>query len=438
MRGAAAGVLALRVIGAAMTYVFVVIVARITSVPDFGLLGSVFAASLLLSVLASYGQQQALVRYLPPLLRAGDSVAVASLVRRSLGIVLAGNFALWTGLALGVALAGRSFGIEAEGALILGLLIVPLTGLVDFQAYLARAHKVIVMAVMPKDILWRLLSLMLLGPFAIALGGPVPLWIVFAVLVAVLGLIVAANAVIGPHRYGMPKLEALRAAPKAAFDVASWKSSNFAFWVTSVSSVALVNVDVIVVGALVGPEAAALYFAANRIAQAPGFFQQSYNVVISPIFAEHAASGDRAALSAAAFEATRHTFWPTLVLSLALAALAEPVLGLFGMTFLAAQTLLWVLLLAAVANVAFGSADLLLTMAGQERAAMRVSLVSTLFGVIAIVIGVLLWQSIGGAVAVLISVLLRKFWFWRKAAHLLAVRSDIVSALWAKAQERRT
>lgn len=428
MNRAAIGVLLLRVVGAAMTYVFVAGMARIMLVPDFGVMGTVFSASLLLSVFASWGQQQALVRFLPPLLREGRQGEILSLVRRALQVVVIGNLSLWFVLLAGVFVAAALGLLDRPGVLALGLVIIPLTGLVDFQAYLARAHKLVILAVVPKDIAWRLVSLVVLYGFAISGQGTVGLQLVFLVLVAVLAVIVVTTVALGPRIWGLPRSSDVLAARDINFDEARWRASNFPFWVTSVSAAIFTNVDVLIVAALLGPESAGLYFAANRIAQAPGFFQQSYNVVVSPIFAEHAAAGETAALRRATLQATILIFLPTIALSFALAVFAEQILAIFGPDFRAASTALQILLAARVLNVAFGPADLLLPMSGHERIAMWISIWTTVSGVGVVALGIYFGGVDGGAVGVLVSMIGRKVWFWLEAMHRVRVRSDVVAA----------
>lgn len=430
MNKMALGVLVLRVLGAAMTYVFVVFLARFMAVDDFGYVGAVFSASLLLSVFASFGQQQALVRYVPALRNDQNIPGIQALVAQSLKIVTLGNLAVWACLCIGLLAAQTAGIIDHATVLALGLMIVPLTAFVDFLAYLVRAHKGVLLAVIPKDILWRLISLAVLAVIFFANDSQdLPLTLVFGVLVSVLVVIIVATALIAPSLYRTPTLGQILRRQTGEFDRAAWSKSNIPFCVTSVASVIFASVDVIIVALVLGPETAGFYFAANRIAQAPGFFQQSYNVVAGPIFAERAAAGDQTALAAAAQNATLFTFIPTAVVCSILAVIAAPVLGLFGPEFAAACPALYVLLAAAVANVSFGQSDLLLTMCNHEKPAMKISLWSTILGVLFIVIGAVLADELGAAIGTFISIAIRKFWFWHVATQKLNIWCDVISTV---------
>ncbi|MVO17385.1 oligosaccharide flippase family protein [Rhodobacteraceae bacterium CY05] len=413
-----------------MTYVFVVFLARFMSVDDFGYIGAVFSASLLLSVFASFGQQQALVRYIPALRNDQNTSGIHAFVAQSLKVVTISNLVMWACLCIGLFAASAANLVDNVSVLALGLLIVPLTAFVDFLAYLVRAHKGVLLAVMPKDILWRLISLAILAVVFFSNGRQdLPLTFVFGVLVAVLALIIVTTALLAPTLYGTPTIYQILKRQTGEFDRSEWSKSNIPFSVTSVASVVFASVDVVIVAILLGPGIAGLYFAANRIAQAPGFFQQSYNVVSGPIFAEHAATGDHDALAVAAQNATAFTFIPTIVTCAILAFFAEPILSLFGPDFVAVRPTLFVLLATALANVFFGQSDLLLTMCKLEKSAMKISLWSTILGVIFIVTGAILADELGAAIGTFVSVVIRKVWFWRVATQQLNIWCDVISTV---------
>jgi O-antigen/teichoic acid export membrane protein len=73
VRKAAALSLALRLAGAGMTYVFAVVMARIMTLADFGLVSSLMSAAVVISAAASVGQSLAIVRFIPPLVFKGQS-----------------------------------------------------------------------------------------------------------------------------------------------------------------------------------------------------------------------------------------------------------------------------------------------------------------------------------------------------------------------------
>lgn len=430
MKKSALLMLILRVVGAMMTYVFVVFLARFTSTKDFGFIGIVFSSSLLLSVLASYGQQQALIRFIPSLIQKGNTAGVFALVAAALRLMCLGNVILWGVLCLTLLVAYALGFFGPPWALMLGLVIIPLTAAVDFQAYLARAYKGVILAVVPKDILWRLLSLTVLAIIFWVNGkSPIPLYLVFSVLVVVLGMIVVAITFLAPRLNGTPRLKDLTNTNASAFNKEEWRASSRPLMLTSFTALVFSNLDVLIVSLFLGAEMAGLYFAANRIAQFPRFFIQSYSVIVGSLISEAAAAGSRSELQSIVSQATLFTFAPTLASSALIALFSTQILQLFGSEFVSITTPLYLLLLASVFNAAFGHTELLLTMSGHERVAMKLSLWTVGIGLALLLVGT--WQlgATGSAGAIALAILVRKLLFWRAAVEHLAVRSDFISAI---------
>ena len=310
----------------------------------------------------------------------------------------------------------------------LGLIIVPLTGLIDFQSYLARAYKSIFWAIAPKDILWRLTSIAILYVL-FARSGEVSTNVVLATLISVLIALILLQKTIIKKRYlnfsfgKLPKANTRTHSPEA------WRESRFPLWVTSVSAIAFTNIDVVVAGLLIGPETAALYFAANRISLVPLLFITSINVVIAPLFSGHFAAGRKHELRETAYNATIQVTFPMIVVVTCLLLLSPYVLGLFGENFSKARELLNILVVATLANAIFGPNDLLLAMCGEEKASMRNGLISLAFGSIAIGIGATTGSAVNIAYCVAISITFARLISWISVRNRLGFSPDILSSL---------
>jgi O-antigen/teichoic acid export membrane protein len=83
-------------------------------------------------------------------------------------------------------------------------------------------------------------------------------------------------------------------------------------------------------------------------------------------YAQFTHGGSHEQLEAFARETVAWTFWPSLAMALAVLALGEPLLTLFGPGFSAGYPLLFVLVLGVVARAAVGPAESLLTMSGNQ------------------------------------------------------------------------
>ncbi|SDG15443.1 Membrane protein involved in the export of O-antigen and teichoic acid [Limimonas halophila] len=132
-------------------------------------------------------------------------------------------------------------------------------------------------------------------------------------------------------------------------------------------NVVMANADVLMLGALAGPEAAGPYAVAARLAEMPALALLAVNAAAVPVYARaHTANDPRSAAEAARWTAR------TLTLlaggTLALAWLAGPaLLPLLGAGFGAGATPLMILAGAQLANAGTGAAAVLLDTAGLQR-----------------------------------------------------------------------
>ena len=421
--------LALRTISAGVTYLFLIALARTTDTADFGIVGTIISASLLFSIIASAGQRIALLRFVPGPLAKGDHRQLGGITSASFRVALFGNAVMYLLLAGCVVLAGLMGRLEHWAAIAWGLLVVPLTGIIDMQAHLARAYRHVVLALVPKDILWRLISgTVLAALFFLWDQRPLTLATVLSILVGVLASLIILQGLLMGARYRIPSAFAAAFAKERPDPGTDWRNARTPLWIASVAGVAFSNLDVIVVGLFLGSETAALYFAANRIAMIPVLFLVSQNIALGPAFSMHYASGQMDRVHRDVVKASLFTFVPTLCTAALLAVLAGPALSLFGSEFGAARDPLYILLASGVLAVAFGPNELVLTMCGQEAAAMRIAVWSTSIGALSILISTI-WQTAEAvALGVFFAQCFMRGFAWLTARRVLGFSGDIISA----------
>jgi len=140
------------------------------------------------------------------------------------------------------------------------------------------------------------------------------------------------------------------------------------------------NMDIWLVGAFGSNEEVALFGAAARLVVLVFVPLQIMNSSLMPLIAEADASGGRAQLERTLRVAATAAGLPALVVSVALAALATPILGaVFGDFYRAAAPLLLVLLAGHLTNVLAGPNMLALMMRGEQKAAMLGMLVTVAY-----------------------------------------------------------
>ena len=409
-------VLAAKFAAVAVGYAFVAFLSRRLDAPAFGQVAFFLSFAALISVIGGRGQHMAVLRFVPG--SGPQAAAIFAAARRRAAAGTAATALVLLALALGLRAAGLLAGFGWP-VLALGMSLGAVAGWSDFVAHRARAAGRILLSILPKEVVWRLLALAVLAAsWPLVPPGQASALAVLALLILLLAALnIGVSAV-------LPALPGADGAPPP-----EWRRASGPFWLSSVSGVFLAHADVAVVGVLLGPAEAGLYFVANRLAQVLGYFMVSQNVVIAPELARAHQSGDRDALGLIGRRATRAMSWPTLIAGAALWAAAGPVLSLFDPGFAEAAPVLRWLVLAACLNAATGPGDIVMNMSGHERAAMRVAAAALAASALLLPLGAAAAGAEGVALAVLAATALRKLAYSAALWSRLGLRVDIFAGV---------
>jgi O-antigen/teichoic acid export membrane protein len=153
----------------------------------------------------------------------------------------------------------------------------------------------------------------------------------------------------------------------------------------------------------------------------------SVNAIGAPMYSSLWVQGRIDELAELARRVAVWVFWPTLLVSVFLAAAAKPILHLFGAEFSEASWILIVLLFGQLVNAAMGSVGYLMTLTGHQREAAHV------YGGVAILhlaisAALIPWLgAIGAAVATSISVSVWNLWLHTLVVRRLGIHPSILS-----------
>ncbi|MEO8668537.1 MAG: polysaccharide biosynthesis C-terminal domain-containing protein, partial [Bauldia sp.] len=187
------------------------------------------------------------------------------------------------------------------------------------------------------------------------------LWLTF-ILRPILILLFMAIAV----GFGAPA-NALSAMGATIYRPAFWLAMALPMFLLEGFFNLLTNVDILIVGRLVDPAQAAVYFAAVKTLVLVQFVYFAVRVGVANRFSQYHAAGDRAQLEAFVHDTLHWTFWPSLAMVALLALVGKPLLLLFGPSFGAGYPLLLILSVGLLVRASIGPAEGLLPMAGQQR-----------------------------------------------------------------------
>ncbi|MGP9788665.1 lipopolysaccharide biosynthesis protein [Roseinatronobacter sp. NSM] len=400
----ASGVFIIKVTAAAVSYIFVLLLARMMAPADFGIVGALLTGSLLLSVTGILGQRTAILRFIPPLrkLQGDDAEQTRSMINRAFTLGLTGMIGLT--VLLGVALLiADSTGLRAvPWPVFAGLALIPLVGWIDMQAHLARAWRSVMLALVPKEILWRALVLVAAAAVYFWGGGEdLALGTVVALMIGVLVVLIMGQGAVMGRTMPRPRLDrsTLRDTPQ------DWRRTVVPFWVNGVASMFLTNADVVIVALVLGGEPAAYYFAANRVAMLCHFFLLSQNIVVGPKISAAWHSGERDKVRAMVQHATIHAFVPTTAVAAIIFYFSADILNLFGEGYGDSYRLVQILAASAVIQSAFGPAFAALELCNRERSVQSVQIIA----IVSFIFVALILVSTHGTIGMAISVMLITF-----------------------------
>jgi O-antigen/teichoic acid export membrane protein len=404
-------VLAVQVIGAGATYGVQVLLARLLGASDYGVYAYVLVWVGFASLIAGLGFPAASIRFLPVYRVKEDWPRFHGFVRTTSRLTFATAIVMTLG-ALGAAEVLHAVaGLAHPSALVLGALLVPAFAGSMLYTEVARSDGRVGIAFVPSLIARP--ALIGIGVAALSVtGGALS-------TSAALGATLVACYVVLAVQYILTRrlFEGPRTARKQVVELREWFGVGVTLLAAGAFTVTLLQVDIVIVGALRGSRDAGIYAAASKTASLVAFVILAVNAASAPQFSSLWALGRVDDLQRLVSKLAGVIFWPSLAISVGIAALSGPLLDLFGPEFHAARPALLILLVGQLINAAAGSVGYLLTLTGHHREATRALGFSALACILLAAAGVWAFGLIGAALGSTIG-----FALWNGALYWLVVR----------------
>jgi O-antigen/teichoic acid export membrane protein len=428
-RGAGAAFL-LQVAGAAFAYLMQLLFARWLGAEAFGTYTYTIGWSAILAVIAGLGLSTAVVRFIPAYSSESEWARLRGLLRMAiLATALAGTGIAVLGTALLFAVGGSDLGLDQNA--LLGMWMVPLFALLTLQQEIARAFRRIGLAYAP-SLVGRPALAIAGGAVCLSLAGSLDSTTALIVTMTAMILSVAAQ---GVGLWG--KLHAPIRETAPAYETRHWLKTSLPLLFIASFIVVLMQTDVVMVGAIAGDEAAGLYGAAAKTASLVGLVLIAANAIAAPVFSSLFAAERHDDIQRLASQLAHYVFWPSLLISLVLAALAKPVLSLFGGAFVAAHWQLTVLLVGQVVSAGAGAVGWLMLLTGHQNQAAWVYGWVALIHVVLLAVAIPLFGPLGAAIATTASYSLWNIWLSKLVVRNLAVHPSIFYSFRSEHQPER-
>jgi O-antigen/teichoic acid export membrane protein len=352
----------IRGLGAALSFAVSVTLARLLGAEGYGAYAFVVGVVALLAIPVQAGVGTTVVKFTAAYEARKEWNLLKGLLQWATGVVgktsivcsVVAVAVFWLSPSL---LPGRNY-----GTLLVGLAALPLIALVQVRSATLRGFRSFARSELAEAVIQPgVLLLLILAAWAAATAfGPskVMVFYFFATAVALLALS-------GWAKSRLPR-EFVGAVPDK--NVPAWIKTAAVVTITRGGRIAVGRLDLIVVGAVLGAEAAGVYRISQALVLPVSFGLNSVNVVAGPYFSKHHASGRGAApmsvllVSSAISTAVAAPAFVLLVL------LGRPVLQMvYGSDFANAYVPLLVLAVGHFVNAVAGPVASLLTMTGQEK-----------------------------------------------------------------------
>lgn len=338
-----------------------VLLARLVSSTDeYGLYAAASALMFLAGSLLGFGAPIAVNKEIAAQgLSASDSrfLALQTWAQR---IVFSAGFLLFAGSCVALLISWESSSsIDAQ---LLALCLAPLVAVLLFQQQIAQGLRALFWAFGPMNVIRPVAMLLLIALYWGFASQPISA--VTAILLV--GVSVTLAIYLQQRALGL-SLWRRGPLPPQSVRVRLRKSALF-FYVQRVSVASRDYTNTVLIGVFVGVDAAAMYFAAERLAKLALMPQQFHSWFVRPIIARSHAQNDSHRMQALVTRASYMSIFLALLIALALFLLGSFLLGLFGESYVSARNMMLLLLLAYLIEVFAGPVKDLLAMCGKEKA----------------------------------------------------------------------
>ena len=386
--------LLIKVATAGLTYLTYVVLSRSMDLDQYGNFAFGLALATLVAVAAGLGQQTAVLRFWPEDHVAGEETRALEALRAGSGLTIAASVAISLAMLAGTFLISSVFGTgDNAGHLYAAAALVLPLALAEYQSSALRAQGSVWTALAPRDLLWRVAlpaAAFLLAVKGVRLSGPAALLLAASLLLGVLAC-----------QYGLAVLRGYRVAPALSGIASYWRArGRMSRWFLygGIVDAAALNADTLLIGTLLDPASAGIYFNAFRTAGLMTLFTYAATLVIAPLLARAYHAGNLREAQAITVGSAVSGFLFALMTFAIFVAMGPWILGLFGAEYAEGAPVLIILSLGLLIDAATGSTRTTMMMTGHERSYVLIFGATTLVGLLLELAVIPAYGLIGAAV----------------------------------------
>jgi O-antigen/teichoic acid export membrane protein len=358
------GTFGLKVIGLGLIFVSSILLARLLGVVGYGIYSYAMALDSLLGVLAVFGLDSLLTRNIAAYRTQSAWGMMKGLLRWAdqTSLVVACGLALL--VAIGIWILADHINAQMMNALWLALFLLPLTALVSLKRAAMHGLNHVVAGLLMERCVRPLALILMVGCFYLVAGQKLSAsWAVGLNIIAMgIALLIGIQLL---HR-ALP-LPMVQASPDYQTHV--WIQSAFPLMFIGILQAVNNQSATLLLGAMKGPEAVAVYTVSHRGAQLISFILTAVNISLAPTIASLYAAGNIQRVQKIVTKSARGVLFTSLIVTICLIIFGDYFLSLFGRGFTGGYKLLIIMSIGHLIDAAAGSVGLLLIMTRHEHEA---------------------------------------------------------------------
>ena len=352
---------ATRIVSAVIALGSQVLMARWMGDHEYGVFVVVWVAAVIVGGLSCFGFQMSVVRFIPEYLEKNAHGLLRGIIVGARAYGLATSTALALIGAAGVWLLSDTLNSYYVMPFYLAAICLPMLAIGEIQDGMSRAFNWAGLALWPTFI-YRPIAILVFMFLAIQFGRPADAVTAMLATIAATYLVTCIQGLALRRRLK----KTVPPGPRE-FHPIHWIAISLPIFLVEGLFNLMTNVDILVVGAYVDPASAGIYFAAVKALAIVHFVYFAVRAGAAQRFSKYYAAGDRAQLQSFLRDTLHWTFWPSLLISVALLLLGKPILSLFGPSFVEGYPLFFIFVVGLLVRASVGPAESILTMAGEQR-----------------------------------------------------------------------
>lgn len=391
LRGVGVGLLT-KVLAAGIGFSCQVLLARMMGVTEYGQLVYVLTWTNVLSVLPKCGLDVALVRYVAQYRAREEWGKLRAIVILGAKVSLLGGVVVVAISALGIYLMRDHLGNNTLLGFLLGLAALPLLAANSLRVAALYGLKRVFLAEFPDGVL---------RPFLLTATIAV-MWAfgdITAIRVLSVNLGMFAIVFVVGGYWLIKSLPAQVRQFVSEYRMQEWMKTSWPLMGIAAIQMVMTQMDVLMVGAILGTEQAGVYFAGARLSDLVVLGLAGVNSIAAPMISELHHTGRKPELQHMLTLVTRSSVVVTVLAAVFLVVLGDRVLWLFGGQFVAAYYAMVILVVGQIVNASCGSVGFLMTMTGNERGVAYVMGAGVVLNILLNLLLIPLLGMIGAAIA---------------------------------------